>query len=215
MKILANVALSDLMPDSISKDLTVSAASKSIDKQLKLISDGIDLPSIYARIDQLTSEQLDHLAASRNFTIWRDTWPVDLKRSVAKQIIAQKARMGTLSAVKLALESLGAAVVVKEWWEESPPAEPHTFKITVTLSDIDGTLTSEMQEDCFALLDDAKPVRSHYTFTLSIAQKGGIQFGSVNRPAIFARIQSERESKKASVIFASVARPVIFNQIYN
>ena len=72
MKILANVALSDLMPDSISKDPTVSAAGKSIDKQLRLIADGIDLPSIYARIDQLTSEQLDHLAASRNFTIWRD-----------------------------------------------------------------------------------------------------------------------------------------------
>lgn len=215
MKTLADVALSDLMPDSISKDPSVSAAAKSIDKQLKLIAGGIDLPSIYARIDQLTGEQLDHLAASRNFTIWRDTWPVDLKRSVAKQIIAQKARMGTLSAVRLALESLGTAVVIKEWWEESPPAEAHTFKITVALSDIEGTLTSEMQEDCFALLDDAKPVRSHYTFTLSIAQKGGVQLGSVNRPAVFARVRSERQPTIAGLIFASVARPVTFNQIYN
>ena len=92
-KRLDNVTLSDLMPDSISKDSGVSAASQSIDTELRAVANGLDLPSIYARIDELTSLQLDHLAASRNFTIWRDTWPLDLKRSVAKQMVAQKALM--------------------------------------------------------------------------------------------------------------------------
>ena len=215
MKTIKDVLLEDLQPESLMHDKQMATAATAVDPQLKAVAGVVDVVAIYAHIDELTSEQLDHFAVGRNLTTWRESWPLELKRSVAKSIIAQKSRMGTLSAVKLALQSLGAAVVIKEWWEESPLAEPHTFKITIALSDIEGTLTSEMQEDCFALLDDAKPVRSHYTFTLSIAQKGGVQFGSVNRPAVFARIQSERQPKSAGLIFASVARPVTFNQIYN
>lgn len=215
MKTLDDVSLSDLMPDSISGDPVVSASARSIDKELKLVAQGVDAPLIFSRIDELTSDQLDHLAASRNMTIWRDSWPVELKRSVAKQIIAQKARMGTLSAVKLALQSLGAAAVVTEWWEENPPAEAHTFKISVSLSEIDGTLTSEMQEDCFALLDDAKPVRSHYTFTLAINKQGGLKVGSVFRQAVSARIQVGRKAEVIGIVLANAVRPVVFNQIYN
>ena len=212
-KRLDNVTLSDLMPDSISKDSGVSAAAQSIDTELRAVANGLDLPSIYARIDELTSLQLDHLAASRNFTIWRDTWPLDLKRSVAKQMVAQKARMGTLSAVKLVLQSLGSSVSIKEWFEESPPAEPHTFKITVALSEVEGTLTSEMQEDCFAMLDEAKPVRSHYTFTLSINKKGTLQVVGVPRTTTFARIEGKRSPQKVHLPIANVLRPVISNRI--
>ena len=161
MKTLNDVVLADMLPASIAKDENVDAAAQAIDLELKNIVPDTRLPLIYARIDELTSQQLDHVAMGYNFTVWRDTWPIALKRSVVKQIIALKSRMGTLSAVRLALESMGAAVQITEWWQESPKGKPHTFKVNVALSQIEGTLTSELQEDFFALLNEAKPVRSH------------------------------------------------------
>ena len=215
MKKLNDVVLADLMPGSIASDSNVDASAKAIDPHLRIIAGETKKPSIYARIDELTSRQLDHLAIGYNFTVWRDTWPIALKRSVAKQIIAQKSRMGTLSAVRLALESIGAAVQITEWWQETPKATPHTFKINVVLSQIEGILTSEMQEDVFALLDDAKPKRSHYTFVLSLAQRGGLQLAGVHRPAVFARIQCGRETERVGLAVANAMRPVAYAFIYN
>ena len=72
-----------------------------------------------------------------------------------------------------------------------------------------------MQEDVFALLDDAKPKRSHYTFVLSLAQRGGLQLAGVHRPAVFARIQCGRETERVGLAVANAMRPVAYAFIYN
>lgn len=215
MKTLNDVVLADMLPASIAKDENVDAAAQAIDLELKNIVPDTRLPLIYARIDELTSQQLDHVAMGYNFTVWRDTWPIALKRSVVKQIIALKSRMGTLSAVRLALESMGAAVQITEWWQESPKGKPHTFKVNVALSQIEGTLTSELQEDFFALLNEAKPVRSHYTFVLTLAQQAGLQVAGIHRPAVFARIECGRKTESISLGIANAMRPVTYASVYN
>ena len=94
--------------------------------QLKAVADVVDVVAIYAHIDELTSEQLDHFAVGRNLTTWRESWPLDLKRSVAKSIIAQKGKNGPLSAVKNVLASLGSAVSIVGGGRESPKAAAHS-----------------------------------------------------------------------------------------
>ena len=215
MKKLNDVVLADLMPGSIANDSNVDASARAIDPQLRVVASETQKPLIYSRINTLTSQQLDHLAIGYNFTVWRDSWPISLKRSVAKQIIAQKSRMGTLSAVRLALESIGAAVQITEWWQETPNATPHTFKINVVLSQIEGVLTSEMQEDVFALLDDAKPKRSHYTFVLTLAQQAGLHVAGIHRPAVFARIECGRKTESIELAIANAIRPVTYASVYN
>lgn len=130
---LEKVVLDDLLPDSIAKDDGVAAAAKAIDPQLQIASGFVDIPSIYVSIDRQSSTALDHLATQYDVSVWRDTWPLAVKRSVLKTAIADKRRKGTVEAVKQALASVSSAAVIREWWQKTPRGEPHTFEIVATM----------------------------------------------------------------------------------
>ena len=190
-KELVESGLLDVVPDSISKDPDVSSAAKALDVPLLEMTNVIDLPSIYVSIDKLTSDQLDHLAYSWDASVWRDSWPIELKRSIVKQVVQEKRKKGTRKAVEEAVEALGSAATIQEWWEQTPKGTPHTFTIYASLGQIDGTLESEMQEDLIALINDAKPVRSHFDFVVVKNLLGRIGWRGSVRPVAYARIRSE------------------------
>lgn len=188
---LESTALLDLVPDSIKRDKSVESAAKAIGPLLDEITAAVDLPSIYVSIDGLSSEQLDHLAYQWDASVWRDSWPIEMKRSVVKAVVTEKRKKGTVKAVREALSSIGSAATIREWWEESPKGEPHTFTIYATLGKIEGVLDAEMQEDLIRLIDDAKPVRSHYTFVVQQFIAAGVGMGAYLRPVAYSRIRSE------------------------
>ena len=90
MKILNDIVLRDILPDSIKNDSVVRDSAAAIDPELKKIAAATNLAAVFASIDQLTSLQLDHLAAGFDVTTWRDTWSIDVKRRVAKVLATQK-----------------------------------------------------------------------------------------------------------------------------
>ena len=213
---LADVRLSDLLPDSIAQDDNVRHSAEALDKQLLDMTSAVDLPSIYVSIDRLTSTQLDHVAYGWDASVWRDSWPVSMKRSVLKNVVREKRKKGTLRAVKYAVASIGSAATIKEWWQQEPKGTPHTFEIQATLGNIEGTLDSEMQEDLFALIDDAKPVRSHYTFVLVRQLQGGMGVDGYLRPVAYSRIRSEEVVNKDIAVFAGFivgARPIAMRSL--
>lgn len=191
-KELVESGLLDVVPDSISKDPDVSSAAKALDVPLLEMTNVIDLPSIYVSIDKLTSDQLDHLAYSWDASVWRDSWPIELKRSIVKQVVQEKRKKGTRKAVEEAVEALGSAATIKEWWQQEPKGTPHTFTIFASLGKLDGALESEMQEDLIALINDAKPVRSHFDFVVVKNLLGRIGWHGSLRPVTYARIRSEQ-----------------------
>jgi len=190
-KSLVAQTLSENMPDSLLRSAVATHAANAIDPELRAVSEASERPLVYAAIDRLNSLQLDHLAVQFDLAPWRDTWPVELKRRIVRQMVPQKARVGTLSAVRAALASLGSASSVREWWQKTPKGEPHTFEVVATLPEVAGQLDAQTQEDLFALIDEAKPVRSHYTFTLATAMDAGICFGGAFGCASFARLTQE------------------------
>lgn len=195
MKNLDDVKLKDLLPDSIAKDGNVEASAEAIDPQLKAIAGKTDIPSIYVAIDSLVSVALNHLAMQYDVEPWRDSWNVTLKRSVLKNAIANKRKKGTRSAVVAALESLGSAAQIVEWFEENPKGEPHTFTVYATQPDFDGVITAEMQEDLLIMLDDAKPLRSHYNFVLQDNFRADIGVFGFARTTTYARIPAQGTSE--------------------
>ena len=212
MKTLDDVVLSDLLPDSITKDENVKAAAEAIDPQLRAISEKIDIPSIYFNIDKLPSGVLDHLAKQYDVTVWRDSWTVSLKRSVLKTAISEKRKKGTKAAVLDALASISSAATIVEWWETNPKGTPHTFTINATQSKIEGVIDAEMQEDLFALIDDAKPLRSHYNFVLQQNATGGINVYGCLRAMSYASIRATgrvTEDVSGSIGIVAGARPII------
>lgn len=213
MKTLQDITLGDLLPDSISSDQQVKQSAEAIDPELKTVSGFLLLGAVLANVDKLTSTQLGHIAYSFDLTTWRDYWPLSQKRQVAKTVVAQKCRMGTLSAVKKVLESLGSAVSITEWWQKTPKGAPHTFEVVASIGAISGGLSANAQEDFFRLLDEAKPVRSHYTFTAVQSLLGNLQVSGSIRSASFARCSSEITPLTTQISVTPLMRPVSYARI--
>lgn len=212
MKTIEDIKLIDTLPGSIAKDKNVMAVAEALDRPLKDIAKAVDIPAIYASIDRLPSGVLDHLAVSWDATVWRDSWPLELKRSVLKTTISEKRKKGTVKAVKDALASISSAASIVEWWQTEPKGPPHTFTIYATQADIEGTINAEMQEDVIALIDDAKPIRSHYNFIIQNQAKGTINATAMVRPVTYAKIYDNgllAQEVKGSVGVEAQARPII------
>jgi phage tail P2-like protein len=190
MRNIEDINLYDLVPESIRDDPDVSAAIQAVNGELQAVSNLCMVPALYSQIDSLSSGTLDHMAWELDAKVWRDTWPINTKRSVIKNVIKEKSKKGTLSAVQSAIESLGSAAVIVEWFDMVPVGTPHTFDITVTLPEIEGQVSAETQADLFAKIDDVKPVRSHYTFTLAADAAGELYLSGYARPAVYARLNT-------------------------
>lgn len=212
MKTIEDIKLIDTMPASLANDENVKAVAHALDRPLQEIAKSVDVPAIYGSIDMLPSAVLDHLAVSWDATVWRDSWPVELKRSVLKTTISEKRKKGTVKAVKDALASISSAASIVEWWQTEPKGTPHTFTIYATQADIEGTIDAEMQEDVIALIDDAKPVRSHYDFIIQNKAKGTINTTALVRPVTYAKIYDNgllAQEVKGSVGMETQVRPII------
>lgn len=184
MKTIADIKLADTMPDSISGDAKVKAAADAIDQQLKMIADNIDSPSVYKNIDKLPSTALDHLAVQYNVLPWRDSWNITLKRIAIKTNIANKRKVGTLYAIKKAVESLGSTVQITPWHKQNPKGKPGTFSIVATYFDGAAT-TAEAQEDVYNAILNAKPFTRPFYLGMQNTLKGGFGvFGCVRQVTV-------------------------------
>jgi phage tail P2-like protein len=206
MKRLDEITIADLMPDSISGDAQVSATARAIDPQLRLISEAVDRPLILASIDELSAGVLEHLAVQYDVTAWDSAWPTETKRAVLKTAIADKRKMGTRGAVQRAIEAVAPIATITEWWQDtSGDMPPHTFKIDLLQEE--SAVDAETQADAIAQVNEAKPVRSHYTFTAIQKAGSGFYFAGVLRAIAYARVRSagitiERTSIQAGICAA-------------
>lgn len=213
---IKDVKLSEIIPENLVKDSNVKASAEALDPSLQEVSRNVDIPSIYIRINSLTSEQLDHMAAAWDASVWRQSWPIQIKRRILNNVILEKRKRGTLGAVKKAIETIASFTSLTEWWQETPKGTPHTFKVIASLNNYEGVLESDLQEDLFGLIDDAKPVRSHYDFILQKRYSGEIGAIGLYRKLDYARVKGVAvNSEEASVGLGVIpaVRPVIIRNI--
>lgn len=189
MKTIHEMKLADLVPENLMKDEKVANATSSIDPQLRILVEQKDLPSIYRFLDSLTSSQLDHLAVGWNASTWRDYWPIGMKRSIIKNVILSNRRRGTAQAVKEALASVSSTAEIVEWWQMEPKGDPHTFMIYATQSKIAGVIDAELQEDMIAMVNDAKPLRSHFELIVQESFSGGVSAYGCVRRGVYVRVR--------------------------
>lgn len=177
-----------LVPESIASDKNIKATAKAFDEQMQALMKRQSRVHLLSNIDNLSSIELDHLAVQYDLDVWRDSWPLSMKRNVLKTSIQIKRKKGTVAAVEDALSSIGSAASIVEWWQTNPKGKPHTFTIYATQAEFEGTITDEMQEDLVAMINDAKPLRSHYDLVIQHVAKGGIYLSGVARPVAFVKL---------------------------
>ncbi len=164
--------LTGRMPPVLLQDVNCEAAGAAIDPELRALFGLRGIPALYFRLGELSSAQLDHLAAQFDIDAWSDAWDIGRKRAVFAASYAGKRRMGTLAAVKSVITAFGAAVRIEEWWETEPKGTPHTFTVYVSFSSAETLPSAVLQEQALALINMAKPARSLFQMIVVNALDG-------------------------------------------
>ena len=102
-KRLSDISFADLLPDSISGDETVQNAAKSLDGEIQAINDLLEVPALYARLDELDERAVDLLAWQYHVDFWEPDLPLDRKRDLVRYSIAWHKHKGTPWAVRQSL----------------------------------------------------------------------------------------------------------------
>lgn len=109
--------------------------------------------------DTCPVELLPILAWTFSVDRWVESWPEHIKREAIKDAYFIHAHKGTLGALRRVVEPMGYLLEVVEWWQDSPPRTPGTFRLLVGLED--QSITDEVYNELELLIDDAKPVSRH------------------------------------------------------
>lgn len=75
------------------------------------------------------AELLPWLAWAWSVDTWSDSWTIEQKRHVVASAYDVHRVKGTRHALQRALNSLGYGVTLVEWFEDSEPADPYTFRL--------------------------------------------------------------------------------------
>ncbi|MFI3409968.1 phage tail protein I [Citrobacter braakii] len=84
--------------------------------------------------DTCPAHLLPWLAWEHAVDFWDDGWTEAQKRQVIKDAAYVHQHRGTAGAVRRSLGSVNLPTTVVEWWEDTPRAEPYTFRIEVQSS---------------------------------------------------------------------------------
>jgi phage tail P2-like protein len=106
---------------------------------------------------------LPWLASSLAVSPWEDSWTEAQKRGVIASAYLVHRQRGTLAGLRRALDALGVASEVVEWWQTTPEGAPYTFRVDVET--YEGMDTSYLQT-INKQIDAVKPVRSSYSVRL-------------------------------------------------
>lgn len=141
------------------------------------------------RPDDAPANVLPFLAYGLSIDNWSPEWSDAVKRERIRRAIEIQRHKGTIGSVRSVVAALGGAIALREWWQKTPKGNPHSFELVLSLAAIAGAAPSAAYVD--SVIDEirrTKPVRSQFTFTLSIDGQGSVGVIAVARPAVYVRL---------------------------
>lgn len=109
--------------------------------------------------DTCPANMLAWLAWAFSVDDWGANWSETQKRDVIKRSVAVHRYKGTIGAVKEALAALGVDAQIQEWFNQVPPGNPYTFKISLQSTQADVTVSSI--QNLLRVVFSTKNLRSH------------------------------------------------------
>lgn len=100
---------------------------------------------------------LPHLAQALSVNLWDPTWTSREKRAAIDAAFFVHQHKGTVAAIRRAIKPFAHLIRIEEWFEVG--TDPHTFRLI--LSVFEEGLSYAFYNNMLALIDDAKPLRSH------------------------------------------------------
>lgn len=174
-----------LPPNATSVELALEALTRRID--------AVPVPLRALRLaDQCPGDILPWLAFERAVGSWNPAWSLAVKRQVVAQAIDVARKKGTAASVRQVVEAFGGEIMLREWFQQSPPGAPHTFQLILTLSGEPGDpAAAAFVDEVIQAVEQTKPARARFTFTQGISASAGLGVAAGARPATYRRLQLE------------------------
>lgn len=136
------------------------------------------------------AELLPWLAWAFSLDSWKSYWPEKVKRERIRQAVEIQRHKGSVKSVRDVVQSFGANLSLREWWQTSPPGAPHSFQVALNLNQ-SGDVSQRFQDDIVAEVWRTKPARSYFTLIAGINAEGGMGLLGAARTCIYRRISTQ------------------------
>lgn len=129
-----------------------------------------DLVRRVKSVSEAPAAYLPYLAWERSVDIYDPAWPEDVRRAVIAAAPEVHRYKGTRHAVEVALAALQIKADIVEWWQQTPPGAPYTFRVTALVQArvYDGPLLdARLVRVAYMAVNRAKPLSRAYTMTVA------------------------------------------------
>lgn len=184
-------SLLNAAPESIKEATPLLEIMRALDPELQRLGQAYLIPALYARWEELTGTELDLLATGWNLFAYDPSWPVETKRAALTKAIFEKCKLGTPYAVKQAIARLSPKTKLIDWFEDSPQAEPYTFKLVTDFEELDYPLDPVAIKNLKDFVDYAKAARCLWAWYMRAQGGANIYIGGAGaiRTAVYTRLK--------------------------
>lgn len=129
---LTDARLTDALPKTLAEQPWVQALAEASRKMRRRVMAYADRTRLFCDIDEASEEALDALAVELQTPLYKNDYPLTVKRQIVKNSMLYYIRSGTRGAVEELLADIYQGVEVEEWFEYG--GEPNYFRVAIDIS---------------------------------------------------------------------------------
>ena len=129
---LTDARLTDALPKILAEQPWVQALAEASRKMRRRVMAYADRTRLFCDIDEASEEALDALAVELQTPLYKNDYPLTVKRQIVKNSMLYYIRSGTRGAVEELLADIYQGAEVEEWFEYG--GEPNFFRVAIDIS---------------------------------------------------------------------------------
>lgn len=129
---LTDARLTDALPKTLAEQPWVQALAEASRKMRRRVIAYADRTRLFCDIDEASEEALDALAVELQTPLYKNDYPLTVKRQIVKNSMLYYIRSGTRGAVEELLADIYQGAEVEEWFEYG--GEPNYFRVAIDIS---------------------------------------------------------------------------------
>lgn len=129
---LTDARLTDALPKTLAEQPWVQALAEASRKMRRRVMAYADRTRLFCDIDEASEEALDALAVESQTPLYKNDYPLTVKRKIVKNSMLYYIRSGTRGAVEELLADIYQGAEVEEWFEYG--GKPNYFRVAIDIS---------------------------------------------------------------------------------
>lgn len=129
---LTDARLTDALPKTLAEQPWVQALAEASRKMRRRVMAYANRTRLFCDIDEASEEALDALAVELQAPLYKNDYPLTVKRQIVKNSMLYYIRSGTRGAVEELLADIYQGAEVEEWFEYG--GKPNYFRVAIDIS---------------------------------------------------------------------------------